>query len=156
MLPIRLGTVNAQGKQELFVFALTREGRVETTNYRTVELPSGMELPAFIKKQSEFGDFYRDMFRNQVNKEQVTGNRQNFQGRYVIRHPFTGPASCEAGRVYFNDSLPKRQTKVAENLARLTARPIVDIRHKMNLTDSGSGDDNRTDDNEYWWESLWH
>src|SRR5262249_7965657 len=35
MLPIRLGTVNADGPQELFVFALTRKGRVETTNYRT-------------------------------------------------------------------------------------------------------------------------
>lgn len=32
MLPIRLGTVNAKGQQELFVYALTRKGRVETTN----------------------------------------------------------------------------------------------------------------------------
>ena len=39
MLPIRLGTMNAEGAQELFVFALTRKGRVETTNYRTVKLP---------------------------------------------------------------------------------------------------------------------
>src|SRR6266446_9560631 len=31
MLPIRLGMVNADGPQELFVFALTRKGRVETT-----------------------------------------------------------------------------------------------------------------------------
>src|SRR5204863_4290710 len=36
MLPIRLGMVNADGAQELFVYALTRKGRVETTNYRTV------------------------------------------------------------------------------------------------------------------------
>src|SRR5262249_11172603 len=35
MLPIRLGTVNADGPQELYVFSLTRKGRVETTNYRT-------------------------------------------------------------------------------------------------------------------------
>ena len=41
MLPIRLGTVNADGPQELFVYALTRKGRVETTNYRTVKLPTG-------------------------------------------------------------------------------------------------------------------
>src|SRR6185295_10224844 len=32
MLPIRLGMVNADGPQELFVYALTRKGRVETTN----------------------------------------------------------------------------------------------------------------------------
>ena len=35
-LPIRLGTLNANGKQELYVYALTRTGRVETTNYRAV------------------------------------------------------------------------------------------------------------------------
>ena len=53
---------------------------------------------------------------------QVTGNRDNFQGRYVIRHPFTGKASCEAGRVYFRETLPKRQQEAAETLARLTAQ----------------------------------
>src|SRR3989475_1228389 len=53
MLPIRLGMVNADGPQELFVYALTRKGRVETTNYRTVRLPSGMDLPVFVK--AEFG-----------------------------------------------------------------------------------------------------
>ena len=26
-----------------------------------------------------------------------TGNRENFQGRYVIRHPFTGEMDCPAG-----------------------------------------------------------
>src|SRR5579864_329956 len=44
MLPIRLGMVNAKGTQDLFVFALTRNGRVETTNYRTAKLPSGVDL----------------------------------------------------------------------------------------------------------------
>ena len=43
MLPIRLGMVNAKGSQELFVYALTRKGRVETTNYRTVKLPSDID-----------------------------------------------------------------------------------------------------------------
>jgi hypothetical protein len=38
---VRLGMVNADGLQELFVYALTRKGRVETTNYRTVKLPTG-------------------------------------------------------------------------------------------------------------------
>ena len=39
--------VNANGPQELFVYALTRNGRVETTNYRTVKLPSDMDLPVY-------------------------------------------------------------------------------------------------------------
>ena len=34
ILPIRLGTLNAKGKQELYVYALTRTGRVETTKSR--------------------------------------------------------------------------------------------------------------------------
>ena len=49
MLPIRLGTVNADGPQELYVFTLTRKGRVETTNYRTTKLPTGMDLPVFVR-----------------------------------------------------------------------------------------------------------
>jgi len=69
MLPIRLGTLNADGPQELFVYTLTRKGRVETTNYRTVKLPTGMELPVHVK--SEFGDFYKALFGEQVRRENM-------------------------------------------------------------------------------------
>ena len=51
MLPIRLGTVNAQAEQELFVYTLTRTGRVETTNYRTVKLPSNTEVPEYVEDE---------------------------------------------------------------------------------------------------------
>ncbi|MBV1862779.1 MAG: DUF2330 domain-containing protein, partial [Nannocystaceae bacterium] len=67
MLPIRLGTLNAKGKQELYVYALTRSGRVETTNYRTVKMPSDVDVPEFV--QGEFAEFYRDMFTKQVKNE---------------------------------------------------------------------------------------
>ena len=67
MLPIRLGMVNANGPQELFVYALTRRGRIETTNYRTVKLGTGMELPVFVKQ--EFPAFYKAMFAEQVRRE---------------------------------------------------------------------------------------
>ncbi|MGH9459799.1 MAG: DUF2330 domain-containing protein [Vicinamibacteria bacterium] len=70
MLPIRLGTVNADGPQELFIYALTRNGRVETTNYRTVQLPTDMDIPVFVK--DEFGDFYRSMFTEQVRKHNMS------------------------------------------------------------------------------------
>jgi hypothetical protein len=69
MLPIRLGTLNADGAQELFVYALTRKGRVETTNYRTVRLPTGVSLPVHVK--DEFPRFYRAMFGEQVKKEDM-------------------------------------------------------------------------------------
>ena len=64
MLPIRLGMVNAQGPQDLLVYTLTPRGRVETTNYRNARLPTGSELPELA--QTEFGAFYKDMFRRQV------------------------------------------------------------------------------------------
>src|SRR5947209_1402025 len=69
MLPIRLGMVNANGPQELFVYALSQKGRVETINYRTVKLPTGMDLPLYIK--DVFADFYRAMFDRQVKQEDM-------------------------------------------------------------------------------------
>jgi hypothetical protein len=69
MLPLRLGTLNADGPQDLIVYALTRKGRIETTNYRTVRLPTGVELPVHVRE--EFPQFYRAMFGEQVKKEDM-------------------------------------------------------------------------------------
>jgi len=71
MLPIRLGTVNADGAQELFIYFLTKQGRVETTNYRTIRLPEAQEIPIYVK--DKFGDFYRDLFTQQVKRESERG-----------------------------------------------------------------------------------
>lgn len=203
MLPIRLGTVNATGKQDLFVYALTRNGRVETTNYRTVKLPSELEIPAWIKDKKQFPAFYRDMFRNQVEKEgsvvfleyawdmnwcdpcaadplsarelqelgafwikpdsnspdfrmgannayvtrlhvrydrntfpedlmfQATGNTENFQGRYIIRHPWQGQSTCPAAREYLDRTVPRQQEQAAQNLAKLTGWDIRQIRQQQ-------------------------
>jgi hypothetical protein len=64
MLPLRLGTVNANGPQDLIVYALSHNGRVETTNYRTVKLPSDVDVPLYVKE--EFGRFYTAMFDQAV------------------------------------------------------------------------------------------
>ncbi|HEU5162171.1 MAG TPA: DUF2330 domain-containing protein, partial [Thermoanaerobaculia bacterium] len=162
-LPIRLGTVNAKGAQDLFIYALTRTGRVETTNYRTVRLPTDVDLPVRIR--DDFPRFYKAMFTEQVRREEMravfleyawdmawcdpcaadplsndelrrlgvfwigggdgnggaqnvfvtrlhvrydeehfpddlvlqeTGDRTNFQARYVLRHPWKGDADCDA------------------------------------------------------------
>lgn len=220
MLPIRLGMVNADGPQELFVFALTRKGRVETTNYRTVRLPSDLEVPLFVK--TEFADFYKAMFDRQVKKEdmravfleyawdmswcdpcaadplssdelrrlgvfwvegdapkrsfggggqdvfvtrlhlrydgphfpedlvfQETGDRQNFQGRYILRHPWKGNDSCQEARTYRRE-LPKRFEREAQTLASLTGWDVNKIRGKMNLEASGPAEED-----EPWWKSIW-
>ena len=188
MLPIRLGMVNADGTQELFVYALSRRGRVETTNYRTVMLPTGMDIPIFVKNR--FSDFYKAMFSQQVKKEdmrtvfteyawdmgfcdpcaadplsaqelqelgagsqqppfltrlhlrydnahfpedlvfQETGDRSNFQGRYVLRHAWNGTDTCAAATQY-RQQLPQRFENEARTLASLTGWSIDDIRRQM-------------------------
>ncbi len=231
MLPIRLGMANADGKQELFVFALTRTGRIETTNYRTVKLPTGDNVPLYVK--DEFGEFYKSMFANQTKKEnenavfleyawdmswcdpcaadplpnddlrelgvfwldetptgkpprpgfpgrirpqspanvfvtrlhvsydaanfpedlmfKETGDRTNFQGRYVLQHPYTGDAECEAADSY-RASLPKRFEKEAQTLANLTGWEIDAIRDKMADAGQDIGEPPKPTP---WWKRLW-
>jgi len=223
MLPIRLGTVNADGPQELFVFALTQKGRVETTNYRTIKLPTGMELPTYVK--DEFGPFYKAMFAEQVKKEdmravfqeyawdmawcdpcaadplsneelrklgvfwlgdagvsprgrsamaggsnvfvtrlhlrydqahfpedlqfQETSDRTNFQGRYVLRHPWKGEASCPAVTEY-RKGLSLREEKEAESLASLTGWELGAIRKRMNIAQVSQESEKK------WWQKIWN
>ena len=80
MLPIRLGMVNAKGAQELFVYALTRNGRVETTNYRTARLPADMDLPVYLKQANEFGSFYKAMFARQVDARAAAPSSSSTRG----------------------------------------------------------------------------
>jgi hypothetical protein len=189
MVPLRLGTVNANGPQDLIIYALTRKGRVEAANYRTVKLPTGMDVPLYVK--AEFGKFYKAMFERAVVREdmravfveyawdmgwcdpcaseplskkelvelgarwigddsavpfrtggtpvfatrlhvrydaksfpediafQETYDRENFQGRYVLRHPWQGDTSCPAAQAY-RAELPMRFAKEAANLVALT------------------------------------
>src|SRR5262245_21918124 len=216
MLPLRLGTLNADGYQELFIYTLTQKGRVEPTNYRSIKLPTGMDLPIYIK--TRFKDFYRDMFDQQVKKVdmravfteyawdmnwcdpcaaeplsvaelrslgvfwlddgtggigpgrrpappsgardvfvtrmhvrydaqrfpedlvlQETADRNNFQTRYVLRHPWQGDdSSCPASDEYRRE-VSRRQENEARQLADLTGWRLADIRSRMNLRTADSG-----------------
>ncbi len=224
MLPIRLGMVNADGSQELFVFAITQSGRVETTNYRTVRLPEGMDIPEYVK--DDFADFYRAMVARQVANEnreavfleyawnmtwcdpcaadplsaeelrslgvfwlapppdgtprqrnpagpgttfitrlhvrydaahfpedlafQETSDQNNFQARYVLRHPWKGEGSCDAIRDY-RRSVRERRIKEAETLASLTGWSIVSIRKRMHAGDDWTD----PEENREWWDRIW-
>ena len=59
-----------------------------------------------------------------------TDDRENYQGRYVLRHPWLGEPETDADREYLR-SLPFRFELEAQNLATLTGWPIADIRAKM-------------------------
>ena len=210
MLPLRLGTVNADGPQDLIVYAITRNGRVETTNYRTVKLPTGVDVPLYVK--DEFGSFYKALFERAVKREEMravfveyawdlgwcdpcaakpmtfkelvelgarwiesdedapfalrragganafvtrlhvrydaahfpedlvfmeTRDRENFQGRYVLRHPWRGTASCPAAEAY-RAALPARFRQEAANLSGLTGWDAKDIAARMEAAGQGT------------------
>jgi hypothetical protein len=71
MLPIRLGMANSTGSQDLIVYAFTKTGRVECTNYRTIKMPSGRNIPLDI--QNNFGKFYKSVFKKQYGAEGKNG-----------------------------------------------------------------------------------
>jgi hypothetical protein len=217
-LPVRLGTLNSKGSQDLFVFALTKKGRVEASNYRTIKIPSGQELPTYLK--TKFSTFYQDMYSELVRKEgmdklyleyawdmgwcdpcaadplskqelsnlgvfwdsgsgnaiargqnvyvtrlharytsesfpadiqfQVTPNKENFQGRYILRHPWTGNSECEAQKKYQN-TLLIRQEQEAQSLASLTGWDIANIRKKAQISEPTKEISISTP----FWEKLW-
>jgi hypothetical protein len=195
MLPIRLGMLNAQGEQDLVAYLLSPQGRVEVSNYRTVEMPTGQEIPEFVK--NEFGKFYKSTFQKsyeQANKKvafleyawdvsncdpctttpptseelksagvfwqkeenslptyitrlhvrydrahfaedltfQETKNTANFQGRYVMTHPYRKRLTCNANTVQnYQRSVTTRQQKEAQNLATLTNWSLSEIQSKI-------------------------
>lgn len=230
MLPIRLGTVNANGDQDLFVYMLTRDGQVETTNYRTQKIPTGEEIPPYVK--DEFGDFYQSMFRTAAEREgghgvfmeyawdmnwcdpcaadplsdeqlqelgvfwldrtgrednsrgrirprpqakdvfvtrlhvrydaksfpedlkfKTTGNRDNFQGRYILRHAFDGEMTCEAAADY-KESVNKRREVEIKTLANLTGWDRKDIRTQVE-NDTGFFETEATPPKHRWWSKIW-
>lgn len=67
MLPIRLGMANADGDQDMIVYAFTKKGRIESVNYRTVALPTSKNVPLFVK--NNFGNFYANLFQHQWMRE---------------------------------------------------------------------------------------
>jgi hypothetical protein len=71
MLPLRLGTVNAKGPQDLTIYALTRRGRVEASNYRNIKMPSDVDVPVFVA--NDFPNFYKATFDHAVARESMHG-----------------------------------------------------------------------------------
>ena len=77
---------------------------------------------------------------------QQTADRQPYQARYVLRHPWTGaPDACAAAAGYF-DSVRERQGREAATLATLTGWNVDTIRSRMSLAPAATP---------RWWESLW-
>src|SRR5579862_9841190 len=71
MLPLRLGTVNANGPQDLTIYALTRRGRVEASNYRNIKVPTDVDVPLFVA--TDFPNVYKAAFDKAVAHENMHG-----------------------------------------------------------------------------------
>ena len=69
MLPMRLGMLNAPPNkpQDLIVYLLTKNGRVEASNYRTAKLPANENLPPFVKPK--FKEFYKALYDTSTARE---------------------------------------------------------------------------------------
>ena len=67
MLPIRLGMANSDGDQDLIIYTFSKRGRIESSNYRTVLMPTDKDIPLFVKP--EFGQFYNQVFDRQYKKK---------------------------------------------------------------------------------------
>ncbi len=78
-------------------------------------------------------------------KFQSTANRQNFQGRYILQHPFKGAIDCPV-KPQYQQIVRDRQEEEAQTLATLTGWPIGDIRRQATLEQGQP---------ERWWDSVW-
>lgn len=67
MLPIQLGMVNAAGPQDLVIYLLSPEGRVELANYPTVKVASDIYVPEFV--ENEFAAMYKALFDTAYRRE---------------------------------------------------------------------------------------
>ena len=81
---------------------------------------------------------------------QETGDRTNFQGRYVIRQPWTGPAQCAEAEAYRRE-VRERQEREAQTLVSLTGWSLADVRRRMGLDSAPPADGKPAP----WWRGLW-
>ncbi len=65
-LPVRLGLLNAQGKQDLIIYTLSRSVRYEPTNYPSVFIPTNLDVTDATR--DNFGSFYATLFDQAVAK----------------------------------------------------------------------------------------
>ena len=65
-LPIRLGLLNAKGKQDLIVHILAPHQRYEVANYANVTIPTNLDVEE--RAKSEFATFYATLFDQTLDK----------------------------------------------------------------------------------------
>ena len=82
---------------------------------------------------------------------QETGNQENFQGRYVMNHPFKGNLNCDAGKRYQRTLRPRLEQE-AGTLANLTGWSIRDINRKIDFSITQP---KKAEANTQFWQNVW-
>jgi len=83
-LPVRLGLLNAESKQDLIVYVLSPDSRYEVANYPNVFVPTNIEVADAVRKS--FGSFYAELFDAAMAKA---------SGRAVITEYAWQTTSCD-------------------------------------------------------------
>jgi hypothetical protein len=83
-LPVRLGLLNAAGKQDLIVYVLHPDSRFEVANYTNVFIPTNLEVMDEVRKS--FGAFYAQLFDAALERE---------KGRAVVTEYAWQTTSCD-------------------------------------------------------------
>ena len=130
MLPIRLGMMNAAADkpQDLIAYVLTRQGRVESANYRTVKLPANDNLPPAVKK--DFNRFYKAMFDHQARQE---NHRVVFTEYFwdmawcdpCAADPLSSEELRQAGVFWLNDGQQANESPVISSMGQRFRRSIA-------------------------------
>jgi hypothetical protein len=131
MLPMRLGMLNAKGPQDLIVYTLTRKGRVEASNYRTVKVPTGVDLPTYVRDPAVFRDFYKTMFSRLAEEDGYRTVFTEYAWDSGWCDPCVAPPPRDdeivaAGAAWVTDGAGTRQRGVAVVVTRLHLRYTPD------------------------------
>jgi hypothetical protein len=99
-LPVRLGLLNAEQKQDLLVYVLSPESRYEVANYQNAFVPTNVEVSDAVK--SGFGSFYVELFDETVRRH----NQRAVVTEYAWDTPILHRAPVVSWQSYHCDPCP--------------------------------------------------
>ncbi len=92
-LPIRLGMINSQGKQDLLTYILARGQRYQVANYENTFIPTNIEVRDAVRK--DFPGFYTDLFDATLEKFGKTAVVTEYSWDASTCDPCPGPMLSE-------------------------------------------------------------
>ncbi len=94
-LPVRLGLLNASGKQDLIVYVLHPSSRFEVANYPNVFVPTNLEVADGVRKG--FPGFYADALRRHHREDGAQGGGDRVRVADHVVRPLSDAAAHRVG-----------------------------------------------------------